>query len=82
MRTTISLPDPVFENAKHAAQTRGISLSEYIHEALIAALNPPHNGTIKPFLLLTEKGGFKPGLDMNRTSELLTMDDEEKYGRR
>ena len=34
MRTTITLPDPVLENAKQRARERGITFSEFVAEAV------------------------------------------------
>ena len=34
MRTTIILPDPIYERAKHIAREKGSSLSTFISEAI------------------------------------------------
>ncbi len=81
MRTTISLPDPVFENARQAALARGISLSELIHEALLSSLEAPRATVESKIVLPTVAGGFvHSNLDMDKISALITMDDEEAYG--
>ena len=41
MRTTIELPTPLFRNAKAAVAARGITLKEFITEAVQRALASP-----------------------------------------
>lgn len=41
VRTTIELPDPLFQRAKLAAVQRGVTLKELITDALESALNQP-----------------------------------------
>ena len=80
MRTTITLPDPVFENARSAAQARGISFSEYVYEALVTALNP-RAPAVEPFRLRTFDGELQPGVNIDKISTLLEEEDFERYGR-
>jgi hypothetical protein len=79
MRTTITLPDPVLENAKRRARERGITLSEFVSEAVVCHLNArntiPKDGA--PFRLITVPGKALPGVDLSRPSALIVEDDEE-----
>jgi hypothetical protein len=78
MRTTITLPDPVFQNAKAAAQARGITLSAYIHEALISEMHRPSPPKDPNFRLPTFSGGF---LGEGLPSDLIEQEDEEYIDR-
>lgn len=82
MRTTISLPDPVHENAKLKASERGITLSEFVSEALVCHLNARFENPkdAPPFRLITVDGGtVNPDIDLNRTSAIIHDDDVEWY---
>ena len=83
MRTTISLDDRVGKLARRRAREEGLSLSASIRKLLADALtreaspDPP-----PPFRLVTVGGpGPMPGIDLDRSSELLVVEDEETYGR-
>ena len=73
MRTTLTLSDGVFRAAKRRAAERGVTLSVVVDEALLAQLA---TGSVKrtPFKLITfGKGGTRPGINLDRTSELLAV---------
>lgn len=74
MRTTITLPDPVFSNASDAAKARGITLSEYITEALVTELNRPQPQPSE-FRLKTFRGRVVPGVNIDKVSEFIDMED-------
>jgi hypothetical protein len=83
MRTTVSLPEPLLENAKRRAAERGITLSALVEDAvrdhLAAAQSPPP----PPFRLHTVSGKLvNPRLDLDRTSALTILDDESQYSDR
>ena len=83
MRTTVSIADPLLENAKRVAEARGVTLSEVIEDALRGHLGrrAPQSG--KPFRLPTVRGKLvQPRLNLDRTSELVAADDERAYGRK
>ncbi len=83
MRTTISLEDPLGRAARERAAAEGLSLSAYIARLLRGALTrqeepeePP------PFTLVTVGGGGPlPGIDLDRSTQLLVDADEERFGR-
>lgn len=82
MRTTILLDDELAENLKKAARDRGLSFSAFIAEAGRAALRTMDAKDDKPFELLVDgKSGPLPGVDLNKTSELLAAEDQETYGK-
>ena len=77
MRTTISLPDPLLENAKDLAAQRGVTLSTLVEDALRRFLATPVLESPPEFHLHTVRGEpVDPTLDLSRTSALVTLDDE------
>jgi metal-responsive CopG/Arc/MetJ family transcriptional regulator len=80
MRTTITLPDPLFQNAKRVAEEQGTNLSGLVEEALrtFIARKPARSRT--PFRLHTVRGVLvNPSVDLDRTSSLITADDEAEF---
>ena len=84
MRTTISIEDAVLEAAKSRAQEAGQTLGDWVTDAVRARLAHDERGAVDvPFHLITfGEGGVFPGIDLDRTSELLVADDVATYGRR
>lgn len=83
MRTTVSIPDPLLENAKQLAAQRGTTLSDVVGDALRMLLSKPEEPQGQAIRLPTFEGRLvDPNLDLNRTSDLLARDDEEFYSRR
>jgi|HubBroStandDraft_4_1064222.scaffolds.fasta_scaffold501834_2 hypothetical protein len=77
MRTTISLPDPLLENAKQLAEQRGITLSALLQDALQQLFSRKPATPAPPFHLYTVRGKLvNPNLDLDRTSALVAADDE------
>ncbi len=82
VRTTISLDDRLGERLKARARAEGVSLSALIGRLLReAATRRPPEAPELPLVLVTVGGPPLPGLDLDRTSELLLLDDEG-YGER
>jgi len=81
MRTTISLPEPLLENAKQRAAERGITLSALLADALRnVLLAPKAPRSVPPFRLHTVKGRLvNPNLDLDRTSALVVAEDEASF---
>jgi hypothetical protein len=80
MRTTINLTPVVLENAKAAAVVRGVTLGEFVEDAVRAYLSPAQKSTSSRFVLHTVRGQLlHPNLDLDRTSSLLIADDESAY---
>jgi hypothetical protein len=83
VRTTISISDPLLKNAKRRAAQRGVPLSTLIEDALRSHLTeaPPAPGP--PFRIHTVRGKLvDPSLDLDRTSALVSADDEADYRKR
>jgi hypothetical protein len=82
MRTTIFVDDRLGEAARSRAQREGKSLSGLVSRALEEYLaKRPRRDEPPPFRLITVGGGGpRPGIDLDRTSELLVAEDEATYG--
>ncbi len=77
MRTTISLPDPLLDNAKRRASERGVTLSVVVEDALRVHLAEPGVSDACEFRLVTMRGRLtNPALDLDRTSALDVAGDE------
>jgi hypothetical protein len=80
MRTTVTLPEPLLQNAKRRASERGVTLSALIEDALrihLAGTKPPR---AEAFRLFTVRGRLvDPRLDLDRTSALISLDDETRF---
>jgi hypothetical protein len=78
MRTTIRLNDDLLDQAKQAAMTSGRTLTAIIEDALRQTLSrkylAPKNQKIS--LISSGAGGLCPGVDIDRTAELLDIMDE------
>ena len=80
MRTTITLDDRLLHAAKRVAAQRGVTLSEVVRDALRAQLAAKPELKTRRFKLITFRGaGPRPGIDIDRTSELLEIEDLERY---
>jgi hypothetical protein len=83
MRTTISIPEPLLENAKRRAAKRGVTLSTLVEDALRSHLTEAPPPAAGPFRLHTVRGKLvDPRLDLDRTSALVSADDEAEYRNR
>lgn len=81
MRTTVKLPDSLLKTAKSQASKQGLSLSSYIEHLLRQSLTGKQTKKRNaPLKLLTVKGQMlNPDLNLDRTSEILTEDDQNTY---
>lgn len=80
MRTSIILDDELAEQLRARAKEKGQSLSAFLADAGRAALKAEKAVSRKPFKLVTYgEGGTFPGINLDKTSELLAAEDEEKY---
>jgi len=80
MRTTVAISDPLLENTKQYAELRGTTVSTVIEDALRLLLSQASAAPARPFKLHTVKGRLvDPNRNLDRTSELLALDDEDDY---
>lgn len=80
MRTTISLADPLLDNAKQLAAERGITLSELLQDVLRQLLSRWPASPVPAFRLHTVRGKLvKPNPDLDRTSALIVAEDEASF---
>jgi hypothetical protein len=84
MRTTIIVDDRLGEAARARARREGLSLSAFVARALEEHLaERPAQIESPPFRLVTVGGGGpRPGIDLDKISELLVSDDERAYSTR
>ncbi|HEY7214791.1 MAG TPA: DUF2191 domain-containing protein [Thermoanaerobaculia bacterium] len=84
MRTTISVDDRLGEAARARAHREGMSLSAFVARAIEEHLaRQPAKTKAPPFRLVTVGGGGpRPGVDLDKISELLVSDDEDAYSTR
>ena len=81
MRTTVSIPEPLLHNARKRAAERGVTLSVVVEDALRKELAQDRIVPEQRFQLYTVRGRLvQPDLDLDRTSALLTADDEAEFG--
>jgi hypothetical protein len=82
MRTTVDIAEPLLDNAKRRAAERGVTLSVVLEDALRQHLATRPNVEAPPFKLITFRSELvDPNINLDRTSELITRDDEEEYGK-
>jgi hypothetical protein len=80
MRTTVSIDDPLLENAKRHATERGVTLGGLIEDALRTYLANADREADRPFRLHTVGGRLvNRNLDLDRISTLIAADDEETF---
>jgi hypothetical protein len=81
VRTTINISEPVLRSARRRAAERGVTLSTFAEDALRAQLARKESAVAPAFRLHTVRGRLvRPDLDLNRTSALLALDDEARFG--
>ena len=79
MRTTVRLNKPLLERARQEAARRGITLTALIEQGLGLALRRPLKSSTKSVITLPvsgASGGTLPGVNLDRTSELLDRMEE------
>jgi hypothetical protein len=82
MRTTVDIPEPLLKNAKRRAAQRKVALSIVLEDALRQHLAAKPNVAAPPFELVTVRGELvDPHINLDRTSESITRDDEVAFGR-
>jgi hypothetical protein len=83
MRTTVSLPDPLLDNARQSAAKRGITFSMLVEDALRLLLAKAPAGAEAPFRLHTVRGELvDTDLDLSCTSALAAQEDEANFRHR
>ncbi len=82
MRTTISIDDQLGKAARERAAGANMSFSALVSRALREFLwKEDIREESPPFQLITAGGeGIQPGIDLDRTSDLLVAEDRDRYG--
>jgi hypothetical protein len=75
MRTTVRLPDDLLRQARKKALEEGRTLTSLIEEGLktlLAESKPARRAAVR-LPVSKAKGGTLPGVDLNRSSDLLDL---------
>lgn len=79
MRTTISIDDGLLRSAKGQARSRGLTLSQFVEEALRGELSARRTETRRPEVpVFRGRGGLRPGIDPMSSRGLLEALDTER----
>ena len=80
MRTTISLDERLAAQVRRKAAEQGLSVSAFIARVLDDAMKKHTPPAVRPFRLVTVKGGGpQPGIDLDRPRALEIADDEAAF---
>lgn len=77
MRTTLAIDDALLERAKKRASGRGITLGEYVSEAVREHLVRPEPAPIAVTLPVFDGGGLRAGLDPSSNRALYEVLDRD-----
>jgi hypothetical protein len=78
MRTTIRLPDDLYERVRHAAREEGLTVTRYIERSLQNALTAGTGERLPPYRVDAFHGdGLRPGVDLDDNSALLDLMDTD-----
>lgn len=80
MRTTIRFPADLLRQVKARAAAEGRTLNSALEEAARVWLEPPPPAADRPYPPLPfskHVGGLRPGINLDRTSEVLEWLDED-----
>lgn len=76
------MSDGLFAQVQARARAGGMTVSAFIQECVRVAMQADAAAEPEPFRLVTFGGtGPTPGVDLDRTSELLAAEDETTYSR-
>lgn len=79
MRTTLAIEDRLLSQAKRRARQQGLTLGEFVEEALRRALARPQLATERPTVpVFRGEGGLRPGVDATSNRSLLETLDEDR----
>lgn len=74
MRTTIRLPDELYDEVRRRSVDRGVTVTSFIERALRQALERPTRASVRPYAVSAFKGnGTLPGVDLNDSARLLDL---------
>jgi hypothetical protein len=79
MRTTLSMDEQLLREAKSRAAISGVTLSAFIEQSVrekLARFKEISDNDRRPLLVFHKTGGVMPGINLDKTSELLSQMDE------
>lgn len=78
MRTTIRLPDDLYDQVRRAARSEGVTVTRYIERSLHTALKAGPGKRVPRFRVDAFQGdGLRPGVDLDDNSALLDLMDAD-----
>ena len=82
MRTTVNISDPLLRAARRRAAERGITLGEFLEDAVRMQIAQKVTAAA-PFRLHTVSGKpVNPHIDLDRTSALEMLEEEARFVRK
>ena len=77
VRTTLAIDDRLLSSAKRRARARGLTLGQFVEEALRAELARPAAAASRPVVpVFTGGNGVRPGVDMTSNRAIQEALDE------
>ncbi len=75
MKTTLDIDDELYREVESLSRAIHQPISAIVEDALKARLHSSVPGTGKPFVMEVSKakGGLMPGVDLDKTSELMNL---------
>lgn len=78
MRTTLAIDDNLLREAKRRAAHRGMSLGQYVEDALRRAFTRPVAEERPPIPIFRGGTGVRPGLDLTSNKAMYEVLDEDQ----
>jgi hypothetical protein len=75
MRTTVTLPDKMLQQAELYAASRGVTLTRLLEDSLRTALNRRHDDRQFDLLIPIAPGAPRPGTNLDDSTALLDLMD-------
>lgn len=77
MRTTVSINDSLLDKAKRRARERGLTLGQYLEDAIRNDLaRPKQDRPVPPFPIMGGQGGMNPRIDPTSNASMQDFLDE------
>lgn len=78
MRTTVRLPDDLYDQVRATVSARGLTVTAFLEEALRRALVEPEGASGEPYRVRPFRGhGLQPGVDLDDSAALSDLMDDD-----